>query len=116
MRSTFNKVTGWVQWAKAKETKKQGAYIKIDEKTKIKIETGKHSSENTFNKRSLAPPTTSWRVTQAIAKYKVWARNFYPAKFDIPVFFLQMVDIPSYSHMQANLLEAGLLASYVWMQ
>ena len=32
------------QQAKAKETKKQGAYIKLDKKTKIRI--GKYSSEN----------------------------------------------------------------------
>ena len=32
------------QQAKAKETKKQGAYIKLDEKMKIRI--GKYSNEN----------------------------------------------------------------------
>ncbi len=36
-------------------------YIKIDEKTKIKV--GKYLSENTFDKHLLAPPTTSRRAS-----------------------------------------------------
>lgn len=58
-----NAAVSRTQQAKAKETKKQGAYLKIN-KTKIKI--GKYSSEKTLDTRLQAPPTTSWRIRASV--------------------------------------------------
>ena len=74
---------------RAKESKKQGAYIKLEEKTKIRI--SKYSSENgigaaarrfslelvPYGLGTLAPHTTSCRGRGLLAKLN--SRNFCPS-------------------------------------
>ena len=71
---------------RAKESKKWGAYIKLDEKTKIRI--GKYSSENGIIQRGSEVLLDGARV-QAVGEIEIFVpiqsmslwQNFSPAKF-----------------------------------